>query len=361
MPSGRTEPYNRKRNSPDVADQVETIEISNLSALPANPLVSVYTLAYRHEKFIADAIEGVISQQCDFPIELIIGEDCSPDRTREIVLDYQRRYPQLIRVLTSRQNVGAYANARRCQLATRGKFIAMCEGDDFWHHPQKLQMQVNLMNENQEMAFCHTDFDRKTRFRTWRSKHKNHPSSWLAKGNAYVALLHEWSVMTATCMFRRDVMMSFMGTEFDNPNWPFGDRNKLLYASQFGVVGYIDVSTTTFRKVRGSAMNKSMAARLNMELATYQCVSLFLERYPADPVTDRVARARLKRKIYAAAFYAARTDIMQSAYEWLYANGYGASLVSHRIRVAAISTKLPIMLLRKAKHFIDTRLSAIPS
>ncbi|WP_051928252.1 glycosyltransferase [Nitrosococcus oceani] len=124
----------------------ETIEISNQKALPKNPLVSVYMLTYKHEKLIAEAIEGVIAQQCDFPIELIIGEDCSPDRTREIVLDYQRRYPHLIRVLTAGTNIGAKANAARCRNSTRGEFVAICEGDDYWIDPSKLQRQITLIS-----------------------------------------------------------------------------------------------------------------------------------------------------------------------------------------------------------------------
>src|SRR5690606_34799591 len=100
-------------------------EISDSDLLADNPLVSVCMLAYGHEDFIDGAIEGVAAQQCNFPIELIIGDDRSPDRTSEIVLDYQKRYPGLVRILTSDKNVGAYANARRCLLATRGKYIAL--------------------------------------------------------------------------------------------------------------------------------------------------------------------------------------------------------------------------------------------
>lgn len=127
-----------------------TTEISDRSKLAEAPLVSVTMLAYRHEQFIAQAIESVVGQQCDFPIELIIGEDCSPDRTREIVLDYQRRYPHLIRVLISDRNVGMQANAARCAAASRGKFGAPCEGDDYWCDPTKLARQVAVFEQQPE-------------------------------------------------------------------------------------------------------------------------------------------------------------------------------------------------------------------
>ena len=122
-------------------------EISDPAKLPEAPLVTVTMLAYRHAEFIAQAIESVVAQECSFRFELVIGEDCSPDRTREIVLDYQRRYPHLIRVLISDRNVGMQANAARCSAAFRGKFGAFCEGDDYWCDPTKLARQIAVFEQ----------------------------------------------------------------------------------------------------------------------------------------------------------------------------------------------------------------------
>jgi glycosyltransferase involved in cell wall biosynthesis len=120
--------------------------------LVRDPLVSVVMLAYNHEPYIAQAIEGVVSQETDFPIELIIGEDCSTDRTREIVLDYQRRYPESIRVLYAEKNVGGHANSVRSVLASRGKYIAFCEGDDWWHRRDKLKFQVPFLQADDSLV-----------------------------------------------------------------------------------------------------------------------------------------------------------------------------------------------------------------
>lgn len=134
-----------------------TIEISDRDQLPEAPLVSIYMLTYQHERYIATAIEGVIAQSCDFPVELIIGEDCSPDGTRAIALEYQKRYPGLIRVLTAPANVGRRANAARCRAACRGKYIAICEGDDQWTEPDKLATQVGLLEQHPEVVVCFHD------------------------------------------------------------------------------------------------------------------------------------------------------------------------------------------------------------
>ena len=127
-------------------------EISDAGTLVATPLVSVHMLAYRHEPCLAEAIEGVINQICDFPIELIVAEDCSPDGTLAIALDYQRRYPSIIRVLTGSKNVGMTKNVARFSAVSRGQYIAVCEGDDYWCDPTKLSRQVAIFQAYPECS-----------------------------------------------------------------------------------------------------------------------------------------------------------------------------------------------------------------
>lgn len=116
-------------------------------------------ITYNHNPYIIKAIEGVISQKTEFPIELIIGEDCSTDGTHEIVLEYEQRHPDIIRVMTSDANVGAKRNFKRCLDAARGKYLAHCEGDDYWHEPGKLQMQVDYLESHPECVMVHSDCD----------------------------------------------------------------------------------------------------------------------------------------------------------------------------------------------------------
>lgn len=123
------------------------------------PLVSVHMITYNHAPYIAQAIEGVLMQKTNFPFELVIGEDCSTDRTREIVLQYAQKYPKIIRVITSPNNVGMKKNSYRTIQACSGKYIAFCEGDDFWKNTEKLQMQVDLMDIRPECGLVFSDCD----------------------------------------------------------------------------------------------------------------------------------------------------------------------------------------------------------
>jgi glycosyltransferase involved in cell wall biosynthesis len=123
------------------------------------PLVSAHMITYNHAPYIVQAIEGVLKQRTDFLFELVIGEDCSIDGTREIVFEYQRRHPNTIRVITSDKNVGGRENNYRNIKACRGKYIAFCEGDDYWHSPDKLQKQVDYLESHPECGLVYSGYD----------------------------------------------------------------------------------------------------------------------------------------------------------------------------------------------------------
>jgi glycosyltransferase involved in cell wall biosynthesis len=133
---------------------VPAVETSDPTQLVSDPMVSVVTITYNHELFIEETIQGVIAQKCAFPIELIIGEDKSTDKTLEICLRYQRKYPAIIRVITSDENVGVNLNFFRVLGRARGKYIALCEGDDYWIDPAKLSKQVALMESSSSTVLC---------------------------------------------------------------------------------------------------------------------------------------------------------------------------------------------------------------
>jgi glycosyltransferase involved in cell wall biosynthesis len=123
------------------------------------PLVSVKMITYNHAPFIIQSIKGVLKQKVNFPIELVIGEDYSTDGTREIVLEYQKKYSDIIRVVTSDNNVGMKKNSYRTAKACRGKYIAFCDGDDYWHHPGKLQKQADYLESHPECGLVCSDYD----------------------------------------------------------------------------------------------------------------------------------------------------------------------------------------------------------
>lgn len=118
------------------------------------PKVSVCMITYNHEPYIAQAIEGVLMQETDFLVELVIGEDCSTDNTRKICEDYAKRFPDKIRLLSRSKNLGMSANFLDTLENCNGEFIAFCEGDDYWVDERKLSVQVSTLIDNEDYSMC---------------------------------------------------------------------------------------------------------------------------------------------------------------------------------------------------------------
>lgn len=124
-----------------------------------NMMLSVHLISYNHGPYIAQALDGILLQKVDFPMEVVVSDDCSQDNTAQIISEYARRYPQLIKPLLRMSNVGCvvnyWENYRRCS----GKYVALCDGDDYWTDPLKLQKQVDYLEAHPECGLTYTDLD----------------------------------------------------------------------------------------------------------------------------------------------------------------------------------------------------------
>ncbi|GAA4460724.1 hypothetical protein GCM10023093_03900 [Nemorincola caseinilytica] len=118
------------------------------------PLVSIFVITYRHERFIAQCLDSLVGQVTNFDFRVVLGEDCSPDGTRAICEEYAARYPHIIDLLPATENLGAVRNGMRTLKACTGKYIAMCEGDDYWCDMHKLQKQVDLLEADPSVSLC---------------------------------------------------------------------------------------------------------------------------------------------------------------------------------------------------------------
>ena len=110
--------------------------------------VSVAMITYNHGKFVRQAIDSILRQKVNFKFEVIIGDDCSPDNTQEILKEYKEKYPDVINLILRKKNIGGPANIYDVYHHCRGRYIAQLEGDDFWTDDNKLQTQVDFLNNN---------------------------------------------------------------------------------------------------------------------------------------------------------------------------------------------------------------------
>lgn len=128
------------------------------------PLVSICCLTYNHAAYIRECLEGFLMQKINFPLEILIHDDGSTDGTRDILKEYESKFPNLIFPIYEAEN--KYSNGYSGQMdffnyrRARGKYIAYCEGDDYWTNPLKLQRQVDFMEKNTEYSVCFTRYKR---------------------------------------------------------------------------------------------------------------------------------------------------------------------------------------------------------
>ena len=112
------------------------------------PLLSIFCITYNHAPYIKDAIEGFLQQKTNFPVEIVIHDDASTDGTDNIIKEYEKKYPELIIPIYEKENQysqGVRINRDIMMPKIRGKYMAICEGDDYWTNPNKLQKQVDYL------------------------------------------------------------------------------------------------------------------------------------------------------------------------------------------------------------------------
>ena len=129
---------------------------SNKSVHGTPPQLSVVMITFNQERYIAMAIESILKQKTKFDYELIIGEDCSSDDTRNICIRYQKLYPNKIHLTPGDKNLGPIQRFLATISFAKGRYIAICEGDDYWTDPRKLQMQYDVLKKNPSYSGIHT-------------------------------------------------------------------------------------------------------------------------------------------------------------------------------------------------------------
>jgi len=124
------------------------------------PLLTIKCITYNHEPFIRDALNGFLMQKTDFPFRIVVHDDASTDGTREVVEQYAAAFPNVIRAVLQERNLYSRGiNRNSCiDPLIAGQYVAICEGDDYWIDGQKLQMQVDFLENHQAYAFCWTRF-----------------------------------------------------------------------------------------------------------------------------------------------------------------------------------------------------------
>lgn len=198
--------------------------------------VTVLVMTYNHEKFIGQALESALMQKTNFDYEVLISEDCSTDRTRQIVMEFQKAHPEKVRLLLSEKNVRSNQIVVRGIKAARGEYIALLDGDDYWISEDKLQKQANFLDSHPECSMC---FHNAKIFHETDSREGR---NWTPPGHKEISTLEDiWMgnfIATCSTMFCRDAIgeiPAWYDDMFPITDWPLHILN-----AERGKIGYID-------------------------------------------------------------------------------------------------------------------------
>lgn len=229
--------------------------VKNLS--DAAPLVSIWCLAYNHEKYIRDCLDGFVMQKTNFKFEAIIHDDASTDNTARIIQEYADKYPDIIKPIFEKENQYSKHDGslnRIMKEHMRGRYVALCEGDDYWIDSYKLQRQVDFLETNPEYGLVHSDYaclvEAEGKFVHKAAKKKY----TINEGDVFLDLFKECSIKTLTICCRAKFCLNML----ELPKGAFqGDRALFFEIARQSKIHYDDYETGVYRVLKNSACHFS--------------------------------------------------------------------------------------------------------
>lgn len=292
--------------------------------------VSVVCLTYNHEQYIAETIESFLSQETDFGFEIIIGEDCSTDNTLEIVNNYKKAYPRIIKVISGPHNVGVDRNFGRTLGAARGNYITFCDGDDYWHDTKKLQIQVDFLEKNSSYGMTHSNF-RVCNVKTGKltnSYYKRMPK--LDDSSAYNDILtSRRKISSVTVCVRKDIWLDIMRKcpECSEGLYLVGDFQCWLEISRVSKVKYMQQSLATQNALPESlSFSGNPEKNLNYNLSIQALRHHYLSKYEVPTKVRKKVMVISICRVLHKAYLAKRYDIMDAEIKCIWRHSWFLAL-----------------------------------
>ena len=220
------------------------------------PLVSISCITYNHASYIKECIDGFLMQKTNFNFEILIHDDHSTDGTEEIIKEYAKQYPDIIKPLFEKENqysLGKPTGSVVWNLPrAKGKYIAMCEGDDYWIDPYKLQKQVDFLESHPDYGMCYTKVKR------FVQKSNQFIDEWGGPNETMDKLLIENTIPTLTAVFHKAIYYNYL-TEIhpSKRGWLMGDYPIWLYFAQNSKIKFINETTGVYRICTESASHSN--------------------------------------------------------------------------------------------------------
>ena len=203
--------------------------------------VSIVTLTYNHERFVAQALASILAQRVNFNYEIIVADDCSSDGTRGIIEEYRNRFPDKVKPWLREHNLGMMKNFQETLKVCQGQYVAILEGDDYWLTVDKLQKQVNFLDNNPDHAMCCT----RAKFVEEVGAGRSFVAPVIAPGSYTISdLIEDNFVVTPTVMYR-------WGPLHHLPDWvlalKMADWPLHILIARFGKIRLLDEPMSVYR------------------------------------------------------------------------------------------------------------------
>ena len=252
-----------------------------------HPKVSVVITSFNQADTIRQTIDSVMDQHCEFPFEIIIGDDCSTDNTSEICEEYVNRYPGIFKLFFHKENMGVGANFAFCVKQAAGEFIAVCAADDYWHNREKLKTQVRFFEDQPDYGLLYTDYNL-LNLKTGKAINSFLKSTKTAiyEGHGLIGSFFAGKVpvLTLTVMFRKELFDKYIpADDFITYRFPLEDWPTWLILSKYTRIGYMDISTGTYRYGQESISHTTRYEKIKERFAREKPMYRYLcEMFPED-------------------------------------------------------------------------------
>lgn len=254
------------------------------------PLLSVCLVTYNQETYIRKVLEGAVSQQTSFPLEIVIGEDYSTDSTRAICQEYVDKYPGIVRLLEpNEKNLGLNLNMLRTYRHCRGKYIAYLEGDDYWITPDKLQKQVDILENQPDVVLVHTNckiWDEKND--TLRDRLIQFEGVCIREQQAGISgVIAEFEgrfrrMKTSTCVYRKDVFDEILADDefaYSNKEFPTQDFQLFQDMAYRGKFAFINEDTTVITLSETISVSSNPTKQFNFREGFDKIGTYYMQKY----------------------------------------------------------------------------------
>ncbi|MCC5902972.1 MAG: glycosyltransferase [Halomonas sp.] len=240
------------------------------------PIVSVLCATYNHVEFIEDAIKGFIAQKTDFPFEVIIHDDASTDGTQKVIKKYAEQYPELIKPIYQEKNLFRQGKKATdfCFPGLLGRYVAICEGDDYWTDAKKLQKQFDYMENNPDVVMCHHNafvFDKNGIV-----KKSKLPSGLKRSYTKKEMQRNDCFILTMSMFFRKK--FSYFPEEKSNVG--NGDNFLISLLGKYGKSKYMETITPAGYRLHGNSIwsSKTECEKIKMQANTFKWMSVYYNK-----------------------------------------------------------------------------------